>query len=197
MWFRSLVIVFILNFLFLFALNTNSAESKELKIGLVDLSKAFESYNKRKHFDKQLKELERHYEKSLHEKKSALEELGEEIEFLDMGTESRLKKEETFHEKKIDLEVFAKFAEQNLLNKYKVYFEDIYLDVTKETAKFGKKNGYDLIIKNEEPELRSHDISDLQFKIGIKAVLYYSDAVDITPSIIKNINEQFALKSKK
>jgi len=168
----------------------------ELKIGVVNLNKVFDEYIKRKVYDQKLKDLEKHYEKVLNEKKEINKRIREEISLLDMGSGNRIKKEELFQKGLIDLEVFAQFAEQDLLKKYKDYFEAIYIDVSKVTEKFGKENGYDLIVKNEEPEIRSNDVSDLQFKIGIKSILYYSGNVDITSSIIQKINEPFASESK-
>ena len=108
-----------------------------------------------------------------------------------------MRKEDAIQEKSIDIEVYAKFAEQNLLQKYKEYFESIYIDVSKAVETYGEKNSFSLVLKKEKPELKSREISDLQFKIGINTVLYYSSAVDITPQIIKNINESYAASVKK
>lgn len=174
--------------------NCYSEPSNGLKVGVVDISAVFEEYSKRKLFDKQLKEIEKEYQDTVSEKRSEIKKLKEEISLMDMGNENRLKKEEIIEKKAIDLEVFAKFTEQSLLKKYKEFFEIIYLDVSKEVENFGNEYGFDLIIKNEEPELKSGEISDLQFKIGIKTVLYYSKTLDITPQIIKRLNNQISKK---
>lgn len=169
--------------------NCHSDPSNGLKVGVVNISTVFEEYSKRKLFDKQLKEIEKQYQDTVSEKRSEIKKLKEEISLMDMGSENRSKKEEIVEKKEIDLEVFARFTEQSLLKKYKNFFEIIYLDVSKEVESFGNEYGFDLIIKNEEPELKSGEISDLQFKIGIKTVLYYSKTIDITPQIIKRLNK--------
>ena len=197
MKFKSYILTFTITIFLSVVLITNSYGLGELKIGVVNLSSVFEKYTKREEFDKQLKALEKGYEKTVNEKRETIMMLREEAGLLDMGSESRNKKEEEIQKRSIDMEVFAKFAEQNLLKKYKEYFEDIYVDVTKEVKIFAKENNYDLIFKNEEPELISKEISDLQFKIGIKSVLYYSDAVDITPQIIEIINKRYSSNGKK
>ncbi|MGR3218748.1 MAG: hypothetical protein ACUZ8H_02880, partial [Candidatus Anammoxibacter sp.] len=83
------------------------------------------------------------------------------------------------------------------LRKYKEYFESIYIDVSKAVETYGEKNGFGLVLKKEKPELKSSEIRDLQFKIGINTVLYYSSAVDITPQIIKDINKSYVANRKK
>ena len=59
----------------------------------------------------------------------------------------------------------------------------IYEEIIKEVDSFGKERNYSVIIKKEKPNLQSNQLSDLQFKIGIRTVLYNSSAIDITQDI--------------
>lgn len=166
-----------------------SASSGGIKIGVVDLNAVFEKYEKRKQFDALLKEEEKKYQKNISDKKKELGSLGEKIQLLDLGSEARRSNEESFERKNMELESYAKFAEKSLVKKYKFFFESLYKEVCKEIEEMGKREQYDLIIKKEEPELQSGGISELQFKVGIKAVLYHSDAIDITNRVIANLNK--------
>lgn len=190
--------------LYLFSLNSiqakeagvASSSSKSLKVGVVDLNTVFEKYEKRKMFDAQLKEQEKQYQKIVNDKKKELVSLSEKIQLLDLGSDARKKDEETFEKKNMELESYAKFAEKSLMKKYKDYFESLYTEVCKEVEDIGKREQYDLIIKKEEPELQSGGISELQFKVGIKTVLYHSTEVDITTQVIDNLNKKYSAASK-
>ncbi len=173
-----------------------TSSSKGLKVGVVDLNGVFEKYEKRKVFDAQLKEQEKQHQKIVNDKKKELISLSEKIQLLDLGSEVRKKDEESFEKKNIELESYAKYAEKSLTKKYKDYFESLYTEVCKEIEDIGKREQYDLIIKKEEPELQSGGISELQFKVGIKTVLYNSDAVDITSRVLDNLNKRFSAGSK-
>ncbi|MEK7289867.1 MAG: OmpH family outer membrane protein [Planctomycetota bacterium] len=174
----------------------DATSPKALKIGVVDLNDVFSKYEKRKKCDTQLKEQEAQYQKSINDKKKELVALSEKIQLMDLGSEARKKDEETFEKKNMELESFAKFAEKNLVKKYKSYFEGLYTEVCKEVEDIGKREQYDLIIKKEEPELQGGGISELQFKVGIKAVLYNSDAVELTSRVIDSLNKKYAEVSK-
>ena len=76
--------------------------------------------------------------------------------------------------------------------KYKDFFENIYQEVVQKVEKIGEQEGFDLIIKNEEADLKSNEISDLQFKIGIRTVLYHSDSVDITLDVVDILNASYS-----
>ena len=169
-----------------------SAPSRDIKIGVVDLNVVFEKYEKRKASDTQLKEQEKQYQKIINDKKKELVSLNEKIQLLDLGSESRKRDEETFEKKNMELESYAKFAEKSLMKKYKDYFGSLYTEVCKEVEDIGKREQYDLIIKKEEPELQSGGISELQFKVGIKTVLYHSESIDMTNQVIDNLNKKYS-----
>jgi len=99
--------------------------------------------------------------------------------------------------KNVELEGYAKFAERQLLKKYKDFFENTYQEVVQKVEEIGKQNNFDLIIKKEEPNLESGQISDLQFKIGIRTVLYHSESVDITSDVIDNLNASYSKEKEK
>ena len=174
-----------------------NAEAEGFKIGIVDISGVFEKYEKREDLDQGLKDLEKEFQDEINKKKKEMIDLDEETQLLDLGSENRRKNEDLLERKNVELEGYAKFAERQLLKRYKSFFEKIYDEVVKEVEGIGKKENYDLIIKKEEPELKSGQISDLQFKIGIRTVLYHSKAVDITANVIKHLNAKYLKEKEK
>ena len=172
--------------------NLAYAEAEDFKIGIVDISRVFEKYQKRIDLDQELKGQEKGFQDEINKKKKEIIDLDEETQLLDLGSESRGKNENLLERKNVELEGYAKFAERQLLKKYKDFFGDIYEEVVQKVEEIGKQENYDLVIKREDPNLKSGQISDLQFKIGIRTVLYHSESVDITISVIDNINASYA-----
>lgn len=173
-------------------INLANAEAEDFKIGIVDISRVFEKYQKRIDLDQKLKEQEKGFQDEINKKRKEIIDLDEETQLLDLGSESRNNNENLMERKNVELEGYAKFAERQLLKKYKNFFENIYEEVVQKVEEIGKQEGYDLIIKKEESDLKSGQISDLQFKIGIRTVLYHSDSVDITLDVIENLNASYS-----
>ena len=169
----------------------------ELKIGVVDINEVFDKYAKRVDLDQQLKDSEAEFKNEIESKKKAMIDLNEETQLLDLGSESRDKNMEILEKKNVELEGFAKFAEKQLMKKYKDAFEKIYEEIIKEVDSFGKDRNYSVIIKKEKPNLESNQLSDLQFKIGIRTVLYNSSAIDVTPNITERINARYQQEKAK
>jgi Skp family chaperone for outer membrane proteins len=174
-----------------------NAEAEDFKIGVVDIGGVFEKYQKRVDMDQKLKEREKEFQDEINKKRKELIDLDEETQLLDLGSESRGKNESLLERKTAELEGYAKFAERQLLKKYKAFFENIYQEVVLKVEEIGKQNNFDLIIKKEEPELKSGQISDLQFKIGIRTVLYHSESVNITLDVIDSLNASYSKEKEK
>jgi len=173
-------------------INLANAEAEEFKIGIVDISSVFEKYQKRIDLDQELKEQEKGFQDEINKKRKEIIDLDEETQLLDLGSESRNSNENLLERKNVELEGYAKFAERQLLKKYKDFFESIYQEVVQKVEEIGKQEGFDLVIKKEESEVKSGKISDLQFKIGIRTVLYHSDSVDITLDVIDALNTSYS-----
>ena len=172
--------------------NLANAEAEDFKIGVVDIGGVFEKYQKRIDLDQELKEQEKEFQDEINKKKKEIIDLDEETQLLDLGSEIRDNNENLLERKNVELEGYAKFAERQLLKKYKDFFENIYQEVVQKVEEIGEQNNFDLIIKKEEPELKSGQISDLQFKIGIRTVLYHSDSVDITLDVVDTLNASYS-----
>ncbi len=177
--------------------NLANAEADDFKIGVVDISGVFEKYQKRIDLDQELKEQEQGFQDEINKKRKEIIDLDEETQLLDLGSESRSKNENLMERKNVELEGYAKFAERQLLKKYKDFFENTYQEVVQKVEEIGKQSNFDLIVKKEEPNLESGQISDLQFKIGIRTVLYHSESVDITSDVIDNLNASYSKEKEK
>ena len=173
-------------------INIANAEEEDFKIGIVDIGSVFEKYQKRIDLDQELKEQEEGFQDEVNKKRKEIIDLDEETQLLDLGSENRGINENLMERKNVELEGYAKFAERQLLKKYKDFFENIYQEVVQKVEEIGEHEGFDLIIKKEEAELKSAQISDLQFKIGIRTVLYHSNSVDITLGVVDTLNTSYS-----
>jgi len=177
-------------------INPVNANAEGFKIGIIDMGVVFDKYDKRTDLDQGLTDFVKEIQNEINKKKKEIIELDEETQLLDLGSETRRENEDMLERKKVELEGYAKFAERQLLKRNKTFFEQIYSEVVKKVEEIGESEGYDLIIKKEEPELNSEQISDLQFKIGIRTVLYHSKAVDITAIVIEHLNSEYSIEKK-
>ena len=185
------ILVFSIVSIVAFSSMPQNVKAEGIKIGVVDINEIFDKSAKRIDLDQQLKDTEAEFKTEIESKKKIMIDLNEETQLLDLGSESRNTNIEILEKKNVELEGYAKFAENQLTKKYKKAFEVIYEEIIKEVDSFGKEGNYSVIIKKEKPNLESNQLSDLQFKIGIRTVLYNSSAIDITQAVTERMNSRY------
>ena len=178
-------------------LNPVNASAEGFKIGIIDIDVVFDKYEKKEDLARDLQDREKGFKDEINKKRNEMVDLSEETQLLDLGSEARRKNEDMYERKRIDLEGQAKFAERQLLKRYKNVVEKIYGEIVKKVEEIGESEGYDLIIKKQEPELDSGQISDLNVNIGMRTVLYNSKAVDITAIVIEHLNAEYSKEKEK
>jgi len=159
------------------------------KIGVVNITKVFESYKRKRALEEDLRSTREQKTRVIREKETELKQIVDELQMLDLGSEQRKNREADLEKKQVDLRSFTEVTAGNLAVQKREVTEALYTEIVKAIADYGKKNGFDLIIKYEDVEIKSDSLDQLLYKINQRSVLYTSDAVDITQEVIGMLNK--------
>lgn len=144
-------------------------QAAEIKIGYVDFEKAFNEYNRTKTEDARLKKELESAEADLEKKAFEISKLRDQLELL--GEEARKEKEEDLRKRIQDLNKQRTDMRKELVEARNEKWLEIYDEIKKITAEYGKNNGYTYIFDD-------------------KALIYKVDDGDITAEIIKILNKE-------
>lgn len=149
-------------------LNPLAAQEKPLKLGYINASKVFDSYNKTKDADDKLA---KEAEKKNAERSKLVEEvnkLRDEIALLSEG--EKKKKEARLSEKTRALQDFDNETKTSLQRQRNDIVKEIFQEIDGVIKDYGKKNGYDVIFDD-------------------RLMVYGSDALDVSDDIINTLNK--------
>lgn len=150
------------------------AFSQELKIGFVDVEKAFNEYEVTKQNDARLKE---EGKAKTNERTGMVEEikkLREEAELL--SEEARKEKEKSIEDKMKMLREFDERTKDELRSKRDFLLKKIFDDIRETIEEVGKAENYSLILND-------------------RALLYKQDAFDMTSKVVQKLNEKASKKA--
>ena len=132
------------------------------KIGYVNLSLVFDTYEKTKKFDKELEQEAEQKRKERDVLVQAVKKLRDEIELL--SQDKRGPKQGEIDEKIKQLQAFDKDAREVLRKKRETMLREILQEIDVVVKEFGDKEGYDYIL-NDRVLLYKDEASDLSQKI--------------------------------
>ncbi len=102
--------------------------------------------------------------------------------------------EKVLHLRRLETEL--KFEREYGRAKYLEHYSDrkmeIYNDIRRAISAIGKEQNFDLVLRVEQPLLEDQDPESLAQRINSRVVLYHHEGVDITPLVVRRLNEEWA-----
>ena len=164
------------------------AQAKDLSIAVVNIGEVFERYYKKNDLDTTLRAQRAKNLEVIKAKREELQKLQEEAQLFDMGTDARKRADERLLQKRVELEVYGKIAQDEFVRAQRQYTVDLYDEIRGLLSKYAKANRIDLVLKIEDREIAGDTLQMIQLEIKIRLVLYAESAVDITEKFIASIN---------
>jgi len=167
-----------------------SAPQAGLKIGVVNLKQCFDAKKYRR-----IPDAESEYKAfviTLQEEINALKQRERDIQAeYELAKDMPKLQEEKYmelQEIRMKIEMVGKFNQQKALGKYQSIQMDIYNGVRAVVDQYGRDNGFDLIIKVDEPKLEEDSPESVSRRISTRPVLYANATLDITDKIVDQLN---------
>jgi len=168
-------LVFALISIFLFFISGLAIAESQGKIGFIDLSRAFDEYQKTKDFDK---ELEKKGDVKQDEREKLVQEVRKMREELELMNKTAREKKEVDIEARIKtLQDFDQEAKNDLIKERDNMVSDILKEMNDVIKTYGEKERYSIILND-------------------KVLLYGDKSMDITGEIIKILNEAYKTTPK-
>jgi outer membrane protein len=137
------------------------------KVGYLDLSRIFDSYDKTKEYDGVLEEKHNTYQQQRNEKIEKFKEKQGKLALLKEDEKGKLQTE--LDELRNEIQEFDRQNQTELTRMRDEKFREILLEIEKVVADYAKKENYDLIFND-------------------RVLIYSHESLDITEQILKTLN---------
>jgi Skp family chaperone for outer membrane proteins len=171
---------------------------KEFKLGVINLKACFDKdrYERIKDVDAELQRTYQEYSNQVLETQKKIDALKLQLEGLKPEMSIYWDKLGQLKLAETELDFRKKFGRQQYLNKYNDLQIQVYNEIRRVVNIYGKEQGFDLILRVEEPTLEDDDsVQGVSARIASRVVFYHADGVDITTEVLKLLNQEH-LKQK-
>ncbi len=146
------------------------------KIGVMDLSKVFDNYQRTKEYDAVLEGKTKDYEKARNEKIDKIKELQNKMALLKDDEKEKVTKDlETMRN---DLASFDQTQQTDLKKQRDDKIREILLEIEKTTSDFAKKEKYDIIFND-------------------RVLVYGTEGMDVSSQVLEILNASYNAGKKK
>ncbi|MFC1624003.1 OmpH family outer membrane protein [Candidatus Omnitrophota bacterium] len=163
-------IIFILTGFFMLSISGMALAQEDDKVGFVDLSRAFDEYQKTKDFDRDLEKKGDIKQEQREKLVREIRKMRDEVEL--MNEKARAKKEKDIEADIKSLQEFDQGAKTSLTKDRDDMVRDILKEMSDIIQEYGDKNGYSIILND-------------------RVLLFGSKQLDLTDEIIKILNNNY------
>lgn len=156
--------------------NAHAQQGAVKKIGIMDLSKVFDSYERTKEYDSVLEGKTKEYEKARNEKIDKIKELQNKLALLKDNEKEKVNKD--LDEMKNDLMAFDQAQQTDLRKQRDEKIREILLEIEKVTSDFAKKEKFDIILND-------------------RVLVYGTEGLDVSSQVLEILNSGYASSKKK
>lgn len=172
------------------------------KIGYVDLERAFNSYDKTKERNKEIKEQVDKKTAELEAKQKRLQDLQKDLEAGMYAPDSPAfkEKQEEFLKLKVEAQLIQERAMQELQRLNVKWTYELYKDVEAAVKEIGQKEGYTLILAKDgvEPDIKNfQNVAQLLDNLRVRKVIWADGSNDVTDKVIALVNGRWAVDKTK
>jgi Skp family chaperone for outer membrane proteins len=162
------------------------------KIATVDLEDVIGGLNERTDKEKALKAAGEEAQKRLLALKAEFDADKAKLEAMP-NTPPKFTAAKALREKAIEIE-WRERNEQRLLTEMKAdMIRDLYSKITEVVGRMAKAEGYQMVLASDQKAaINSSDLDSVMRSIAIKRMLYVDPALDITPDVVKMLNNEYA-----
>ncbi len=171
------------------------ADEKELKIGVVDVFRVSDEYLHAISLKKKIEGQIEAIKKEVQEIQKELENLSKEYKIAGPNRKEEIKRLIQ------DKEDWYKIRQKRYLEQLKIqnkdYTSEIYKDILKAVKIYGRKNGFDLILKSQTIPDKFVNEGEIARQAATNIVIFNKKEYDITDDIIKMLNTLYKENLKK
>ncbi len=167
-----------------------------IKIGVVDLKKVSERFEKWLVFAKKLEDESKASNDKLAVMEKEIARLQQMLKNLKPGSESHMQTQIEISQKQIELRGFFDKEQRRLKAMAEKMGGELLRNIEEVIKEYGRVHGYTLIIKKEDLPVQGRDWDQLRSYVSRKSVMYYDPNIDITDEIVKILNKKHKVKKE-
>jgi Skp family chaperone for outer membrane proteins len=170
----------------------NQVSPGPLKVGVVDLFKVVDGYQKKKDREAEINKVREASAAQLKELQKKIEGMVSEMNLMDKNGPDFIAKKRQLTEKQEELLMRTRLAEREVMGKLEEYLQEVYSEVLAKIGEYREHNSFDMIVRMDSRPVTTQEpiLAQLDRKLLLSSV----KTLDVTDDVIAFLNQTYASK---
>ncbi len=173
----------------------SNASDGGLKVGVVDIREVYRSYDRTEKFSKTFVEKKNKAQEKMKSLEEEMKQIQKELNSLEPLSDLWKKRAKKYYQLESEKKLMEDLWKQDTKQMLGRTTADIYDTIRKVIQDYADKNGYDVILKVNQSDIKKQEMSRVNEQIATRSVLYFRKSMDLTDKMITILNEQYRKKN--
>jgi Skp family chaperone for outer membrane proteins len=161
------------------------------KVAVCDVVKVFNNYNRAKDLTANLNEKRETVKAEAEKRLQAINTIGMEIEELIQGSKEYERRFNDVQRLTIERTAWLQYQEALVMRDHHRLTKEMYEEIIKMVGLIAREQGVQIVLSRMGEDLQSENTPQLLQQIERRKVLYATDSVDLTDTVLKRLNEAY------
>jgi Skp family chaperone for outer membrane proteins len=173
-----------------------AAVTAAARIAVCDIGHVFDQYERVKEINlkrnKEVQEIQAEDQRRL----KAIDELKTELESLAPGSNEHEARYKEVQKQSIEREAWLEVQKTMSMHDHHRLMKEIYEQIVQEVGKAAEENGIQIVLYRSREKLQTENTSQLMQQMALRTILYASDNVDVTETVLTRLNQAYRAGDK-
>lgn len=166
------------------------------KVVVVDVVKIFNDYLLQQDLSQELQQAQATLQGVAKTKQTDVEALQKQVELLDPSDPTYSGRMQELLRMQAEGKVWFESTQAIVTNELTIWSNNIYDAIVKEVGALARERGYDIVLYRDEHEPGGADPEQVKERIRRRKVVWNSENVDITATVLQRLNSKYASQPK-
>jgi Skp family chaperone for outer membrane proteins len=157
----------------------------------IDVVKIFDEYNRQKDLSEEMKQIQEDMRSEVETRQKKIESLQATLDAMDPSDPTITKKMREMLQMQIDFKNWSDLMQADMAREVGLWTRRIYEEIVSVAEEMAQRNGYSMVLYREAPALQGFDPEVLRDQIRMRKLIWCSDAVDITQTVLDQLNDRY------
>lgn len=161
------------------------------RVAVCDIVEVFNDYQRAKDLTAQLNQRREAIEQGAEQRGQNIEQKLQMLEALEEGSSQYEQLYQELQQLRFNREAWMKFQQDMATREHRKLTQEMYQEILDVIEQYAQENDVDAVLFRERRDVQANNTSELISKIAGRKVLYYDDDIDITQTILQQLNAAY------
>jgi len=170
--------------------------SSDCCVACLDVVRIFTEYERQKDLTEEMRVVNQEMQDEEQRRRGQIDSLQATLDAMSPNDPTYVKRQRERLQMEIDYRTWGELMQADMAREIGLWTRRIYGEITNATAEFAQREGFDIVLYKDQPELIGFDPDAVRDQIRSRKLLYGSPTVDLTQLVLDKLNADYRQQPK-